>query len=1073
MNKEFSQAFGALNDQQKQAVDALDGPVLVIAGPGTGKTQLLSTRVANILAKTDAQAANILCLTFTNKAAGNMRDRIMQLVGPEGNKVAVKTFHSFAGEIMNIYPDHFWNAAALSVAPESVQLDVVEGIVSQLPLDNPLALKFAGQFTLLKDVQRAINLTKDAGLTPDKLRAIITANLAYIDVVEPLLVDVLDARLSAKGLAELSAKIAALPKQDIDAAVYPLTSLSTVITDSLATAIEQDADTGKTVNTGAWKQRWVQTVEGKKAMFKERERNAWWLALADVYEAYRTAIHERGFYDYADMLVEVIAQLEQTPSMLADVQERFSYVLIDEFQDTNPAQLRLAHLVADHHSALGTPNLMAVGDDDQSIFKFNGAELNNMLGFRRAYPSAKIIVLTKNYRSTQTVLDAAASIIDQAETRLVNVDKSLDKRLLAADPPKGLTSFSASSYASRELQLSMVARDVAKIYKPTQSIAVLARSHDSLIKMASLLQSLNVPVRYEQATNVLEHELVNQLQLLIGLLLAIQNGDKDQINALTHQTIRLPAWGVPADVLWAIATANYTKADWLGSLLNSKDKNLNSIGNWLLHMAKQATDQPLAITVEQLIGLRSTGGYTSPLSDYYSSNKTGDLNKYLHGLSAIQLLRALVHEFAATNEPKLEDLARFIELNKTNGVVVADESPFITGEGGVQLLTVHKAKGLEFDQVYIIDAIADNWQPRPGKRKPPANLPLQPVGEDADDYIRLMYVAVTRARSVVKISGYYQDHAGKDVAITPIIASVFDVKQITESDPKQLISVLQENLRWPSLAGGQEKQMLQAVLEGYQLNVTHLLNFLDVARGGPQYFKERNLLRLPEAKTIVLSYGTAMHAALEAAQLQTNAGKFSLTKVQDVFSKALAAEQVGRAEYGRFNPKGRQTLQRVFKDFNYQLPKGSLPEQKIKDIRLGSAVISGKLDRVDSSGGVLSIIDYKTGSPLASFFTKNKAVALKAYRHKMQLIFYALLATEQPSLNKGKTIEGQMVYVEAPTAKELVRNYQPTTQDIARMRQLVEVVWKKIINLDLPDTSAYSPDIDGVLKFEQDLIEGK
>jgi DNA helicase II / ATP-dependent DNA helicase PcrA len=160
---EYAKAFGSLNKKQLQAVKQIDGPVLVIAGPGTGKTQLLSTRVAYILKTADVSPSNILCLTFTNKAAVNMKDRIIELAGPDGARVEAATFHSFAGNIMNSYPDYFWNAANLSIAPESLQLDIIETIVSKLPLDNPLALKFAGQFTLLNDIQNSIKLAKDAG----------------------------------------------------------------------------------------------------------------------------------------------------------------------------------------------------------------------------------------------------------------------------------------------------------------------------------------------------------------------------------------------------------------------------------------------------------------------------------------------------------------------------------------------------------------------------------------------------------------------------------------------------------------------------------------------------------------------------------------------------------------------------------------------------------------------------------------------------------------------------------------------------------------------------------------------
>ncbi len=1088
MKTAFERAFGELNDRQRQAVETIDGPVLVIAGPGTGKTQLLSMRVASILKKTDTKPNNILALTYTNKAAVNMKDRIIELAGQDGARVAASTFHSFAAEIMNLYPDNFWNAARLAIAPESVQLDIIESIVRQLPLDNPLALKFAGQYTLLNDIQRSINLAKDAGLTPDKLRALLSVNIAYIDEIEAKLIDITSQRLSAKSLDSFSAKINALPKQKIDQTIYPLTSLSTVITDSLAQAIEADRGSSKCTNTGKWKSRWVQTVGGQRGMFAERAKNEWWRQLANVYEEYRQELHGRGFYDYADMLVETISQLEQNPEMLADIQERFNYVLLDEFQDTTPAQLRLAHLVADHYSAEGQPNLMAVGDDDQSIFKFNGAELNNMLGFKRAYPAAKIIVLTDNYRSSQAILDTAKKIIEQADSRLVKAEPALSKHLVAASPPKDKGQIRALAYPSSELQLSEIARDIKQNYQPKRQIAVLARGHESLIKMAGILQQLKVPVRYEQAANILEHEIVNQTYLISKLLLAIQDGDRDTANGLIHQIIRWPAWGVAPRELWCLAAANYPNKDWQQSLLASRVSSLKAVGNWFIRLARQADAQPLAVTIEQILGLRASpvesavparsergfhrvsGDFRSPIKNYFINDTRASANKYFHGLSAIQLLRALVHEFGKDREPTLKELVRFIEINKANGIIVADESPFITGAAAVQLLSVHKAKGLEFDHVYIIDAIDDNWRPRAGGRKPPSNLPLQPAGDDLDDYARLMYVAASRARSSITISAYFQDHSGKDVALSSIAQSAFHFKPISQGKRQNLITVLEENLRWPQLSGGQEKEILKARLEGYNLSVTHLLNFLDLEKGGPRYFKERNLLRLPEAKTASLAYGTAMHSALDAAQKLANRGQFNLARISREFNRALVAEQLPQSEHKRYQAQGKRILARLFKEFGYRLPAGSSSEQKLRDIRLERAIISGKLDRVDNDGDKLKIIDYKTGRPLNSFTTKDKNQALKAHKHRLQLIFYALLLNAQADVSKIGNIEGQMIYIEADNQKRLVRPYTPTKEDVERLGRLIEAVWARIVKLDFPDVSQYPPSLEGVLGFEKDLI---
>ncbi len=1070
MHHEFEAEYAKLNEQQRKAVDNIEGPLLVLAGPGTGKTQLLSLRVANILRKTDTKPANILCLTYTNKAAINMKQRIIKLAGAEATKLPVKTFHSFASEVMNIYPDYFWNAAKLSVAPDSVQLEVIESIVKSLPLDNPLALKFAGQYTLLYDIRQAIGLAKDAGLTPTKLKSILEVNLAYLDEIEQPLIDILDERLSYKKLSELQTKISKLPIQPIDEYVYPLTSLSTVIIQSLDEAIKLDDGTDKTTNTGDWKKHWIQTEAGQKGMFIERRRNDWWLELSNIYENYLTRMHERGFYDYSDMIVEVIGALEQNPDILAELQERYNYVLIDEFQDTNLAQLRLAHLISDHHYANGQPNLMVVGDDDQTIYKFSGAELNNMLSFRKRYTSAEIIVLTKNYRSTQAVLDAAKTVIEQADNRLVKQDSTLTKDLIATIPISAKNRLRAYTYASRELQFSEIARDIKKNYTKEKSIAVLARNHESLIKIANILQQLNVPIRYERQTNILDHEIINQIYLLTELLLAIQNGHQDKSNELAHEVIRHPMWGISPTQLWQLALDNYTKSNWLESLLNSKIITIKNTGEWLLWLSQDSTTQPLSITLEHLLGLRSKDDFTSPINSYYIEGKDKQISEYLHGLSAIQLLRSQVHDFAKTSEPSLNDLVRYIEINKDNKIIIADESPFVTGEDAVQLLTVYKAKGLEFDDVYIIDAVEDNWQPRAGTRRPPANLPLQPAGDDLDDYVRLMYVAMTRARYNLTISSYYLNHVGKEVATSPIIQSSFDIKNVTEENEAKLVQVLTENLRWPSLDGGQEKAMLKAKLENYVLNVTHLLNFLDVEKGGPQYFKERNLLRLPQVKTTSMAYGTAIHSALETAQVLTNNGSNSTRKVNEDFTKALLAEQIPAGEIKRYDAKGKQTLSRLFNEYSYQFIKGNTPEQKLSDIRLGSAVLSGKLDRIDKSEDGIVIVDYKTGRPLSSFDTKNKTESLKAHKHKMQLIFYSLLAQEHPSYSQFQSISGQMVYVDAEDKRHLVKTYTPTQEDKLRLKQLIEAVYARITNLDLPDVKSYTQDLDGMIKFENDLL---
>lgn len=1073
----YDKKFRELNGEQKKAVENIEGPLLVVAGPGTGKTQLLSMRVARILKTTDTSPSQILCLTFTNKAAANMRGRLYELAGADSRHVVVKTFHSFAAEIMQRYPDYFWRGAGLTAAPDAVQLEIVEAILSDLPLSNPLAVKFAGQFTMVSDAKNALKLVKEAGLTPTKLRAIINYNLAYIDQIEPALTQALEPRLSPKQLGALFASITTLPKHDIGKNILPLMSLRKVLVSSLENAISQDMDTGKTTNTGSWKKRFIQTIDGVRGMHDERKRNNWWLLLADVYDLYRKHLHARGYYDYADMLVEVITQLEQHKDLLADVQEQFLYVHIDEFQDTNAAQLRLAHLVADHHLSEGSPNIMAVGDDDQSIYKFNGAELNNMLGFTNSYPKAALVVLEKNYRSNPQILKVAERVISLAKDRLVYRVAGLSKNLTSSSiPPQKPGEQELIIYQTQEHELLAVADKLKKLTPHERAqTAVLAREHDSLEKLAYLCQLRGVGIRYEKSNNILEHEAVRQFNRLVKIIIHIQRGDKNGVSSELQQALRHPMWGLNPKQLWQLAKTNYPNGDWLASMHESPDQDISRISNWFMAIANESANQPLPLTTEYLLGLREIANFTSPIKAYFATSSHG--SEYLESLSALRLLRGMITDYSKQSSHSLNDYLEFVRVMQSNRQIISDDSPYVSSDRAVQLLTVHKAKGLEFDRIFIINCTESNWRPRPARRKPPANLPLQPNGDDDDDYVRLMYVACTRARSSLYLSSYSLDGAGNDVVTSPLALAATGDNISTApaaTDRESTIFLLEEHIAWPKLSFEDESYMLKEQLQNYSLNVTGLLNFLDVTKGGPQYFLERNLLRLPEAKSASLAFGTAIHSALETALNDLNKSKYSLKNTISAFEIALQKENLPHSDYKRQLDHGHNLLNKLLENHTYALPVGSMAEVKFEDIPVGDARIGGSLDRIDFvEKNHIVIVDYKTGGVLPSLITQNKSQLIKAWKHRSQLIFYALLTMNSSRFGKYSGIIGQMVYLESDNPKNMVQSYTPSQEDTDQMTQLCNIVWHKIKVLDLPDTSKYPPDMTGINAFISDLLSGK
>ena len=837
--------------------------------------------------------------------------------------------------------------------------------------------------------------------------------------------------------------------------------------------MESDLASGKTTETGKWKRRWLQTVAGQKGLFDERRRNSWWQAIVEVYERYRDQLHSRGYYDYSDMIIEVITQLEQHPELRASVQENYHYVLIDEFQDTNAAQLRLSHLVASHPSSEGKPNLMAVGDDDQSIFAFNGAELNNMLRFQQTYPTTQTIVLTDNYRSTQKLLDTAQSIIEQADDRLVKRQPELNKQLQAvASPDPGVIQH--LSYPTREHQLFTIAEHVKQAWESdtSSSIAVLARNHDSLRQLSAYLTKLHVPISYEQQNNVFDQPLIVQLNLIAEITIDIADGLEAQVNTNLARLLTHPVWAIDAQTLWQLAMTNRSDNHWLDSLLRSPGKHLNKLANWLLWLPTIARNEPLGVLIEYMLGLRDSPGFTSPLHAYFVSPRPVD-NTYLETLSGLRVLQNLVVEFVGDAAPPyLSDYVRFLRLSRQHSRRITDESWFISGNRAVQLLTIHKAKGLEFDSVFLVDAIEDNWQPRHIGRKPPANLPLQPYGEQYDDYVRLAYVAATRAKRSLTVSSYVTDAQGRALLATPLIQAIPTTKVDNESTADS-VAALEAALTWPRLATNNEKALLGPHLANYSLNATALLQFLDVTTGGPLHFLETQLLRLPQTTTVSMAYGTAVHKALQTAQLLTNSGQFSIEAVLASYRTALSEQQLTIAETDRYKTHGKQVLTNLLQLDTFKLVPGSRPELNIQGAQLGAVRLGGKLDRVDISKDTIVISDYKTGTPLTSFETRDRTKAIKAWRHQSQLLFYTLLLRQSTYFTGKQTVRAQMLYVEAEDPKTLILDLQPSQEAIERLQSLISVVWQHIMDLNFPDTSHYPQTMAGISAFEADLLQRK
>jgi len=256
------------------------------------------------------------------------------------------------------------------------------------------------------------------------------------------------------------------------------------------------------------------------------------------------------------------------------------------------------------------------------------------------------------------------------------------------------------------------------------------------------------------------------------------------------------------------------------------------------------------------------------------------------------------------------------------------------------------------------------------------------------------------------------------------------------------------------------------------MSVTHLINFLDVSRGGPRYFYEQNLLRVPQIKSESLAYGTAIHAALETAQKLINKNQQSSKLVIDSFVFKLQQQSLTRDNFSKLKIQGEQLLSVLLKNNKLHLRHGSTAEFKLQNVRINEKVIiRGNIDLIQPlTSKECLIIDYKTGKPLSSFSLSNKQIALKAWKHKLQLIFYSLLVRNSATKFSKLNLKSAMIYLEQidPFAKML--SYTATEEDLEYLRKLINIVWAKINNLEFKDTSMYTPDYNGVQSFISDLM---
>lgn len=1086
----FESRYKNLNAAQKQAVDTIDGPVMVVAGPGTGKTELLSVRAANILQKTDTLAENILCLTFTESGQAAMRERLVGIIGKDAYKVAIHTFHSFGSEIMAHNREYFYNSAQFQPADELKQYEVLRSIFEELDHANPLASMMNGEYTHLNDARSVISeLKRRSALTSDELLAVIQQNEEMLDIAERFLKPIFGDRVSkstAEKLKDVSAELQVYA-ETIEP-LYQITPLAHVMSESLVAMLEETETVHPTKPITAWKNKWMERDEAKNLVFKDRKRLVKLKALTFVYYEYLNRMEKLGLYDFDDMIMQVVHAINVHDDLKFNLQEKYLYIMVDEFQDTNPAQLRILESLTDNPVNEGEPNILVVGDDDQAIYGFQGADISNILNFSDNYPTRKLVVLTENYRSGAPILEASREVITQASDRLEERIPELDKKLSAVTTAKTSTElWQAPTVESERLALCQHISKALKAGTDPSSIAVLARRHADIQALLPYFKHVGIPVRYEREESVLDSAPIVALEQVALVVLALSEGNHERVQALLPELLAHPAWHIEAEELWRLSLNAYTnRRNWMEVM--STTPRFVAIHMWLTELAKDAATSPLEPLIDRMIGKTDEASSESPYFNYFFGTDALKENpeRYLEYLGALRAIRSRLREHLPGAPLSLKAFVDFIELHRRLGVTISiHEYSLASDVPAVQLLTAHKSKGLEFDTVYVLQSTDNAWgnTARAAVRSIsyPENLPLQSGGNTPDERLRLYYVAMTRARKNLILSYSTVNESGKNTLIADfLVNSSIPTKELEDGSLETRVTAAELDWYQPFTETSADlKEILAPQLEKFRLSATSFNAFLDVTGGGPREFLLNNLLHFPHTKSPAAAYGTAIHSTMQLAHthLLATGEQKPLEDILHDFEVALDKERLGAKDFIFYLQKGSEQLP-IFINSSI-LPITSTQKAEVdfrhQDVVINGARLTGTLDLIDVNKDerTLVVTDYKTGKPAESWERGDEYTKLKLHKYRQQLLFYKLLAENSNEYGSYEVSHGQLAFIEPTKAGEsILLSLDLSAQDIERTTLLIEAVWKHISTLDLPDTSTYSQDLKGILAFEQDLIDG-
>jgi DNA helicase-2/ATP-dependent DNA helicase PcrA len=934
--------LAGLDRQQRRAVTHGEGPLLVLAGPGTGKTEVLARRVAWLTTTRRTRSSEILALTFTERAAAEMQARVDLLLPYGQSDAAIHTFHAFGDRILRDHGHTIGMPADARVVGRAEALVLLRDRIIELDLQR---LRPTGDPTRISAA--LIDLfarAKEEGLRPDHLAAYAV---------------------------------------ELEAGARAAADAEGVAAEAVSGLLDEAAEQAE---------------------------------VARAYRAYQDMLTGRSLIDHGDQVSEAVRLLTERPAVRLLLRRRFRYVVVDEAQDANPQQLRLVHLLVGEAG-----NVTFVGDDDQAIYAFRGAVGDGLASLADSYPSIRDVVLRRNHRSRRPILEVARRLIRHNDPDRLEVLRGVDKTLTAVRRARRPALVSHRAYATSEDEADAVAADVeARLRRgqPARSLAVLVRTNRDAMPILASLDVRGIPRTFSGAAGLVASPEVREALSFMRVVASPSASDDlyavmaSELHGLGGEdlTAICDLAGRRRRSLWSVATELLEQPGLLRLSADSRERLARCIAQLRLAMAAAHERSAAAVLYDHL---RDSGR----LKELVTRAERGDDGPLRRIARFFELVRSqadlLSDARLAVLMPNLQAL-----LDAGHDAAPPDvDDP----TDAVAVLTVHQAKGLEFDTVFVV-GLAEGRFPVTARREALVLPPPLTGRRAADDPVshraeerRLLYVAMTRARDELLLSHaasirrggqplrpsrFLLEALGQAVAAPPLVAPAVD--RAPDVVPAPVPRVGEGTARTPAQLG---------------LSFTQIEDYLTC----PRRYHLRHVIKAPIAAHHALVFGNALHQAVAAANLGRMRGEpIEEAAMSATLSAHWRSEGFLSAEHesARF-AAGQRALRRFAERSREDASERIVAVERPFSVRIGPVRVRGRYDAVREVDGGIVITDYKSGD------VRDPVRARERAREALQLHLYALAWQEEhgkrPDAVELHFLEGDTVGRVIPTDRQLDR----------------------------------------------------